>query len=56
MSRHKLVKGLDLDEELDDFDAVANDDYDDDVSTEDKGTDRCKRLLAEMLNAKDSEN
>jgi len=27
MSRHKLVKALDLDEELDDFDGNHDDDY-----------------------------
>lgn len=37
MSRHKLVKALDLDEELDDFDGGAESDYDEGVSTEDKG-------------------
>lgn len=38
MSRHKLVKALDLDEELDDFDGGAESDYDEGVSAEDKGT------------------
>lgn len=37
MSRHKLVKALDLDEELDDFDGGTKPDYDDEVSAEDKG-------------------
>lgn len=37
MSRHKLVKGLDLDEELNDFDGAVEDDYDYGVSAEDKG-------------------
>lgn len=41
MSRHKLVKGLDLDEELNDFDGGVEDDvYDDGVSAEDKGMQR----------------
>ncbi len=38
MSRHKLVKALDLDEELDDFDGGAESDGDEEVSAEDKGT------------------
>jgi len=38
MSRHKLVKALDLDEELDDFDGGAESGYDDEISAEDKGT------------------
>ena len=37
MSRHKLVKALDLDEELDDFDGGAESDYGDEVGAEDKG-------------------
>ena len=37
MSRHKLVKGLDLDEELNDFDGGVEDEYDDGVSAEVKG-------------------
>lgn len=37
MSRHKLVKGLDLDEELDDFDGGAESDYGEEVDAEDKG-------------------
>ncbi len=37
MSRHKLVKALDLDEELNDFEGDVEDDYDDGVSAEDKG-------------------
>ncbi|KAK4691505.1 elongation factor 1 alpha-like protein, partial [Lecanoromycetidae sp. Uapishka_2] len=36
MSRHKLVKALDLDEELDDFDGGAESDSDEGVSIEDK--------------------
>ena len=35
MSRHKLVKALDLDKELDDFDGGS--DYDDEIGAEDKG-------------------
>ena len=38
MSRHKLVKALDLDEELDDFQGDAEPDYGDEVSAEDRGT------------------
>jgi len=38
MSRHKLVKALDLDEELDDFDGDAESDYVEEVGPEDKGT------------------
>ena len=37
MSRHKLVKALDLDEELDDFDGGAGSDYEEEVGAEDKG-------------------
>ena len=37
MSRHKLVKNLDLDEELDDFDGGAEEGYDDELTPEDKG-------------------
>ena len=37
MSRHKLVKALDLDEELDDFDGGADSDYEEEVGAEDKG-------------------
>ena len=37
MSRHKLIKGLDLDEELNDFDGGVDEEYDDGVSAEDKG-------------------
>lgn len=37
MSRHKLVKALDLDDELDDFDGGAESDTDDGVSAEDRG-------------------
>ena len=40
MSRHKLVKGLDLDEELNDFDGGVEGEYDDGVSAEDKGMQR----------------
>lgn len=40
MSRHKLVKGLDLDEELNDFDGSVEDEYDEGVSAEDKGVHR----------------
>ena len=37
MSRHKLVKALDLDEELDDFDGGVDSDYEEEVGAEDKG-------------------
>ena len=37
MSRHKLVKALDLDEELKDFQGDAESDYEEEVSAEDKG-------------------
>lgn len=37
MSRHKLVKALDLDEELDDFDGGVDSDFEEEVSAEDKG-------------------
>ena len=37
MSRHKLVKNLDLDEELDDFDGGTESDYGEEVGLEDKG-------------------
>ena len=38
MSRHKLVKNLDIDEELDDFDG-DEDDYEEELTAEDKGFD-----------------
>lgn len=38
MSRHNLVKALDLEDELDDFDGGAESDYDEYVSNDDKGT------------------
>ena len=38
MSRHKLVKNLDLDEELNDFAGASDDDLEEDLSPEDKGT------------------
>ena len=41
MSRHKLVKGLDLDEELNDFDGGVEDENEEGVSAEDKGMLRC---------------
>ena len=41
MSRHKLVKGLDLDEELNDFDGGVEEEYEEGVSAEDKGMQRC---------------
>ena len=46
MSRHKLVKALDLDEELDDFEGGAESDYGEEVSAEDKGkySSRCQRV------------
>ena len=37
MSRHKIIKALDLDEELDDYDGAQGDDIDDELSPEDKG-------------------
>lgn len=37
MSRHKLVKALDLDEELDDFDGGAESEYGEKVDAEDRG-------------------
>ena len=37
MSRHKLVKNLDLDEELDDFNGETESDYGEEISIEDKG-------------------
>jgi len=38
MSRHKLVKALDLEDELDDFDGGAESDRDEHISNDDKGT------------------
>ena len=38
MSRHKLVKALDLDEELDDYDGGAELDYGEEFSAEDRGS------------------
>ena len=37
MSRHKLVKNLDLDEELDDFDGDDVENVEEELSPEDKG-------------------
>ena len=37
MSRHKLVKGLDLNEELDDYDGAEDDTYEEEIAPEDKG-------------------
>ena len=37
MSRHKFVKTLDLDEVLDDYDGASEDDYEEELSAEDKG-------------------
>ena len=37
MSRHKLVKALDLDAELDDFEGGAESDYEEDLGAEDRG-------------------
>ncbi|KAL9103983.1 MAG: hypothetical protein Q9163_001045, partial [Psora crenata] len=34
MSRHKLVKALDIDDELDDFDGAAEDDFEDELTPE----------------------
>ena len=39
MSRHKLVKALDLNEELDDLEGAAESDYGEEVGPEDKGID-----------------
>ena len=39
MSRHKLVKALDLDEELDDYDGGMDSGDDNEVNPEDRGTD-----------------
>ena len=39
MSRHKLVKALDLDEELDDFQGADESDYEEEVGANDRGTD-----------------
>ena len=36
MSRHKLVKGLDLEEELDDYDGAEDDTYEEELAPEDK--------------------
>ncbi|KAL9125893.1 MAG: hypothetical protein Q9217_004966 [Psora testacea] len=40
MSRHKLVKSLDLEEELDDFDGGPNDEFEEDLNNEDKELDQ----------------
>lgn len=37
MSRHKLVKNIDLDDELDDFDGYSDDGGEEELSSEDKG-------------------
>ena len=37
MSRHKLVKNLDLDEVLDDYDGGLDEDIDEELAPEDRG-------------------
>lgn len=60
MSRHKLVKGLDLDEELDDFDGGAESDYGEEVDAEDKeqlrlGTAKVREVLGPEVSTTDME-
>lgn len=60
MSRHKLVKALDLDEELDDFDGGADSDYGDEVGAEDKehlrlGTAKVRDVLGPEVSITDTE-
>ncbi|KAK3175119.1 hypothetical protein OEA41_002365 [Lepraria neglecta] len=60
MSRHKLVKALDLDEELDDFDGGTEPGYDDEVSADDKeqlrlGTIKVRDILGEDAGIPDKE-
>ena len=37
MSRHKLIKTLNLDDELDDYDGALEDELDEELSPEDRG-------------------
>ena len=37
MSRHQLVKNIDLDAELDDYDGLSDEDGQEELSPEDKG-------------------
>ncbi|CAD6568372.1 MAG: Hsp70 suppressor, GTPase facilitates ribosomal subunit dissociation [Alectoria sarmentosa] len=60
MSRHKLVKALDLDEELDDFDGGAESDYGEEVGAEDKeqlrlGTAKVRAVLGPEVSIADKE-
>ncbi|CAF9916930.1 Hsp70 suppressor, GTPase facilitates ribosomal subunit dissociation [Imshaugia aleurites] len=60
MSRHKLVKALDLDEELDDFDGGAESDYGEEIGAEDKeqlrvGTARVRDVLGPGVSIRDRE-
>ena len=48
MSRHKLVKAIDIDDELDDFDGGVSD-YDEEVGAEDKGTSNLLSKMVEVL-------
>lgn len=50
MSRHKLVKALDLDDELDDFDGGAESDTDDGVSAEDRGALVLRYNISDWMN------
>ena len=50
MSRHKLVKNLDLDEELDDFDGGVTEGDEEELTEEDKGSTEHENILAEADN------
>lgn len=46
MSRHKLVKNLDIDDELDDYDGCVEEDAEEDeLTADDKGTSQVSTLL-----------
>ena len=60
MSRHKLVKGLDLHEELDDYDGAEDDTYEEELAPEDKehlrrGTIEVRSTLGSDFPATDKE-
>lgn len=55
MSRHKLVKSLDYDEELEDYDGGAGDDFEEELTPEDRGKDVAHLPRATYLSAYFSE-
>ena len=49
MSRHKLVKNLDLDEVLDDYDGALDENVDEDLAPEDRGKRRVSHSTIKAL-------